>query len=427
MFNVTLSDLGATAWIINGLVVVVTAGLLVVFAQPRVRSSTVWRATVTPLASIIGSGFLVVAPLLGFTAGKWALLAMAGIVTLAYFVGSAVRYNIAHVEDITEGDRAERGRDRALQWMGRGGKVVLAAAYVIAVTFYLELLGAFVLRMFGVDSTFIQKIIATALIAFIGAFGYFRGLHSLESLEKYAVETKLSIIGGLLVAMAFYNGQLLVQGSWSLPQLSTQWNMTTVRELLGAFLIVQGFETSRYLRGVYEPERRIRTMRYAQWGSAAIYLVFVALSTVLLDTFHEVSETGIISLSERVAFTLPFLLVIGAVGSQFSAAVADTIGSGGLVEEVTRGKVHHHVTYAMVAGLALVLLWTSNIFAVIAYASRAFALYYAVQSALAALHAWDPEHDGRKAGKAALFGLMALLMLVTAIFGIPAESGGSGG
>ncbi len=427
MFNVDLSQLGVTAWVVNGLVVLATLALIAAFARPEVRSSTLWRATVTPLASIIGSGFLVVAPLLGFTVGHWAFVAMAGIVGLAYLVGGAIRYNIAHVEDITEADEPGKGLDRTLQWLGRGAKVALAIAYVIAVTFYLELLGAFVLRVVDTRSVFLQKTIASGLIVFIGGYGLWRGLRSLESLEKYAVETKLSIIGGFLLGLAFYNGQQLVNGSWHLPQLSTSWNVDTIRKLLGAFLIVQGFETSRYLKGVYEPEHRIRTMRYAQLAAAGIYLAFVGLATVLLGVFETMEETGIINLSERVAFTLPILLSIGAVMSQFSAAVADTIGSGGLVEEVSKGRVDHRITYAAVGALALGLLWSSNIFAVIAYASRAFALYYALQSAMAALHAFSRGHGSRKPWKATLFAVLAVVMLITAIFGIPAESAGSHG
>ena len=111
--------------------------------------------------------------------------------------------------------------------------------------------------------------------------------------------------------------------------------------------------------------------------------------------------------------------------SQLSAAIADTIGSGGLVEEASYGKVDRRLAYAAVAGLALALLWSTNIFAVIAYASRAFAFYYAIQCAMAAVHAWS--RDDRKPGRAALFALMTLLMLITAVFGIPAESAGGGG
>jgi len=413
------------AWITNGLVVCVTLGLAVAFSRPRVRESTTWRATVTPLASIIGSGFLVIAPLLGFTVGAWSVVAMAGLVALSYSVGETVRYNITHVEDLAEGAPPADGSapshrvDPAFHWLERAGKLVLAVSYVIAVTFYLELLGAFVLRPFGAEGNVVgQKLIATALIAFIGAFGAWRGLRLLEAVETYAVEVKLSIIGGLLAAMALQNAMLVTDGRWHLPDLGTTWDLDTVRKLLGAFLIAQGFETSRYLRGAYPPEVRVRTMRYAQRTSAAIYLMFVGLATVDLGLFQSISETGIIDLSGRIATSLPILLVIGAVGSQFSAAVADTIGSGGLVEEATAGRVSPRVTYAAVATLSLALLWTADIFAVIAYASRAFALYYAVQGAMAALHAWTRGRRGRAVG----FTVVTLLMLVTAVAGIPAES-----
>ena len=68
---------------------------------------------------------------------------------------------------------------------------------------------------------------------------------------------------------------------------------------------------------------------------------------------------------------------IGAATAQFSAAVADTVASGGLVEEASYGAIDHRYVYLAVAALAVVLLWTSHIFSIIAYASRAFAAYYA--------------------------------------------------
>lgn len=426
MFKVELEQLSTSDWITNGLVIVVTALLLVFFERRQMRKSCVWLATVTPLASIIGSGFLVVAPLLGFIAGIWATLAMLAIVTLAYLVGAAVRYNIAYVEDITEADDSRDKVDHALKWMERAGKMALVVAYIIAITFYVELLGAFVLRPFGFEGDeFLQKIVATALLLFIGGFGFWRGLRQLEGLEKYAVDTKLSIIAGFLAALAFLNLERMSTGSWALPSLDTAWDLETLRKLLGAFLIVQGFETSRYLRGAYPTDIRIKTMRYAQWISAAIYVAFVALATIFFGTFHTISETGIITLSSSVAFTLPALLIIGAVMSQFSAAVADTIGSGGLVEEVTRGHLKHQWVYAGVALLAILLLWSSSIFSVIAYASRAFATYYMVQCAMAALHAATLGHkNGSRWTSFTLFAVLSIAMLTIAVFGIPAESVG---
>lgn len=411
--------LAPSEWVTNGLVVIVTAGLGVLLTRRTVRRSTVWRATVTPLASIIGSGFLVIAPLLGFTVGSWSVIAMLGIVTLSYLVGETIRYNIAHVEDIVEGTTVEKNSDHALRWAERASKLVLAGAYVVAVTFYLELLGAFVLRPFGAEGDMLgQKLVATGLVAFIAAFGAWRGLSALESMEACAVEVKLSIIGGFVAAMALTNASLALDGSWQLPHLDTTWDLDTIRKLLGAFLIAQGFETSRYLRGVYPPEVRIRTMRYAQRTAASIYVLFVGLATVELGLFQSISETGIIDLSGRIAASLPLLLVVGAVGSQFSAAVADTIGSGGLVEEATSGTVSPRVTYAAVGALALGLLWSADIFVVIAYASRAFALYYALQCAMAALHAATRRRRWRAGG----FVVLTAIMLMTALLGIPAES-----
>jgi len=409
-------------WIANALVLGVTIGMGLAFARPRVRASTPWRATATPLASIIGSGFLVIAPLLGFTVGVWSAVAMIGLVALARAVGGALRYNIAHVEDLVDGTESLEGVAVVLRWLERVGKLVLAGAYVIAVTFYLELLGAFVLRPFGAQNDALgQKAVATVLICFIAGFGFWRGLRALEFLERYAVELKLAIIGGFLAGLVVQNVTLLVEGSWRIPAVSTDLSVDTLRQLLGALLIAQGFETSRYLRGVYPAELRIRTMRIAQSIAATIYVLFIALATVDLGLFQSISETGIIDLSSRVAYVLPILLVVGAVGSQFSAAVADTIGSGGLIQEATQGRVAPRVTYLAMGVLALLLLWTADIFAVIAYASRAFALYYAVQCAMAAVHSarW---REGRWLFRTGAFGLLTAVMLVTTLFGIPAET-----
>ena len=78
----------------NLLVLMLTALAAGVLVHPRVRRSRDWRATVTPLASIIGSGFLVLAPLLVREFGQRAVWVMAGLCAVAYLIGSAIRYNI---------------------------------------------------------------------------------------------------------------------------------------------------------------------------------------------------------------------------------------------------------------------------------------------------------------------------------------------
>jgi hypothetical protein len=422
MPELSLDSIDALGWLTNILVLSATIGVFVFLSRPAMRQSDRWRATVTPLASIIGSGFLVIAPLLGYTAGHWAFFAMLGIVMLAYAVGSAVRYNIRNVEEITDSAQNAGISNNVLKWLERAAKIILSLAYVIAVTFYLELLAAFALHFFNVDDQRIQKSIATGLVIFIGVFGFTYGLRKLEVLEKYSVDTKLAIIAGFLVGLAVVNLQEIVAGSWALAELEVEWNIETVRKLLGAFLIVQGFETSRYMGNVYSAAERSETMRYAQLLSAAIYVVFIGLASIYLGSFSSISETGIITLSGQVAVVVPFLLVIGAVAAQFSAAVADTLASGGLVEVATFGNIGHRYVYLAIMLLAIALLWTSDIFTIIAYASRAFAAYYAVQCAIAALHPLLAGSGQRSLARVFLFSALSLIMLLTAIFGIPAES-----
>jgi hypothetical protein len=425
VFEVSISSLDTLDWVINALVVAGTVTIFAVLWSPAIRGSRTWRATVTPLASIIGSGFLVVAPLLGYTVGHWAFIAMLGIVLLANGVGSAVRYNILHVEDISDAEDVRGAPEDALKWLERVAKLVLAFAYIIAITFYLELLAAFVLKLFDVQDRVLQKEIASALIVFIGVYGFWRGLKQLELLEKFSVDTKLAIIAGFLLGLAFVNVQHLVSGTWALPRLDVEWNIDTIRKLLGAFLIVQGFETSRYMGNVYKAGERVSTMRYAQLTSAGIYLVFIGLATLLLGSFSSISETGIITLSARVAAIMPILLVIGAAMAQFSAAVADTLASGGLVEDATYGAVKDRYVYLAVMLLSLALLWTSHILEIIAFASRAFAAYYAIQCGMAAFHSALPSSAERNRGRAVLFAVLSVLMVLTALFGIPAEAVGS--
>ena len=65
------------------------------------------NATSTPLASIFGSGFLVIVPILAGAVGAYSVLAMASVCLLAYAVGSVIRYNIVHAEPVLAGQPSE--------------------------------------------------------------------------------------------------------------------------------------------------------------------------------------------------------------------------------------------------------------------------------------------------------------------------------
>ncbi|MEK6238210.1 MAG: hypothetical protein N2C14_26140, partial [Planctomycetales bacterium] len=307
-------------------VIVVVAILLAGYLafSKRLAASSNWKATVTPLASIMGSGFLVSAPLLGGLVGNLAVVCMAVLLALAYAVGGAIRFNIQHFEPI---ENDGHGPAQTIAFLSR---IVLAGAYFISVTYYLQLLAAFLLNAAGVQNQVAAHAITTGLLLTIGGVGMWRGLEMLEGLEKYAVALNLGMIGALLVGLAVHNVNLVLGGQWALPDISSDIDFHDARVLLGLLIVVQGFETSRYLGDEHPPEQRVATMRVAQLLSAAIYLLFIGLATVLFHDGLGSDVTAIVSMARPVAFVITLLLSVAAIGSPISAAVADTQGAGGL-------------------------------------------------------------------------------------------------
>lgn len=96
----------------------------------RLATSSSWKATGTPLASIMGSGFLVSAPLLAGIVGNLALLCMALLLLIAYAVGEAIRFNTRLFEPI-ESDG--HGAPQNVAFLSR---ILLLGAYFISVTYY---------------------------------------------------------------------------------------------------------------------------------------------------------------------------------------------------------------------------------------------------------------------------------------------------
>lgn len=382
---------------------------------PRLARASLWRATITPLASIIGSGFLILGPVLVDSFGSYALAAMAALCLAGYGFGAAIRYNIAR---IAAGDPVppaiEKG-ERAASW-------ALAFAYVISVAYYLNLLGAFAARIAPHPPPEAARAITTLVYLVILVAGMTRGFSLLERMEQASVTLKLAIIAALLGALAMHtlfdsrHGMMIASGSKLGPFASATL-------LFGMIVTVQGFETSRYLGAEYGARERIVSMRLAQVISTAIYLIYVALLSLNFDSgSFRLSETAIIDLMRSVSAVLGPLLIVAALSAQFSAAVADTGGSGGLVHELTHGLVDPRRGYLLLVVIGLALTWTADVFQIVSYASRAFAAYYAAQSALAAwrLH----RHADRTAAwrmKLAGFSVLAVVAALAAIFGRSAE------
>ena len=400
------------------LMIAIAAVTALAALNPRVLRSKRWRATVTPLASIIGSGFLVVVPILAHAAGNWAWLAMTALCAAAYMFGAVVRHNIAVVEPLLE-----NGAPRSLRLLEGFSNLALTFAYFVSVAYYLNLFAAFGLRSFDITDPAWVRIASTGVIALIGLVGIVRGLGGLEMLEEGAVGIKLGLIAGLLAAMALTSALALGSGTLSLPVLDHATGSREVAILLGLLILVQGFETSRYLGEAYDRKMRIETMRSAQIISTVIYIAFVFLATPFFTADAPASggETAIIDLLAPLGMAVAPLIIMTALASQLSAAVADLNGAGGLIVSASAGRVAMAVGYALTATAAIAITWIANIYEIIAYASKAFVLYYGLQSIVALV---TMSHSGgwRRALKSALFGFAVLVSIAVLIFGIPADA-----
>lgn len=378
---------------------------------PRLRGVPTWRAMVTPLASIIGSGFLIVGPVLDHAFGAWAPAGMALLCLMAWAYGMAVRANIARIGD---GPDHRPRADRRIEALA---SAALAFAYMISVAYYLNLFGAFAVTLTPWDTPTAARLVTTAVLLAILLTGWTSGFAALERMEYATVSVKLAIIAALILGLAaYFLGQAAGDALALAPPRVTGWGAAAL--VMGLMVTVQGFETSRYLGESYDARTRIRSMKWAQWLSAGIYMAYILLMAYAFRTNGVAfSETAIIDMMGRVAPVLPILLVGAALAAQFSAAVADTGGSGGLLAELTGQRLTARMAYTALTAVALPLTWAADVFEIVTYASRGFAGYYAIQALLAAIGARRDRRRGAAAGYVAL----ALLGVAIAVFGRPVE------
>ena len=390
-----------------------TAACLGILLWPKLRNSQDWRATVTPLASIIGSGFLVLGPILDDAYGKFAPFVMLALCAVSYAFGYAVRLNIARIAQTQKRSPPE-------QWLERMASWSLVFAYCISVAYYLNLFGAFGLSLSGLDNPLYPKILTSAVLLFIVSSGLLGGFSAMEKMEQYAVSLKLAIIAALLVGLGLFFGDKATTNELVFNDMKeTGWHGVALA--FGLIVTVQGFETSRYLSDEYNARLRIRSMRWAQWLSAVIYMLYVSMLSYLFPPDQlALEETAIVRMMEVIAPILPALLVAAALSAQFSAAVADASGAGGLAEEVSGGKISPKQAYLILGIFGALLTWTTDVFQIIAYASKAFALYYAIQSAIATVG--DYKKAGGLTWRTPLLSGLCLLGILIVAFGISAET-----
>ena len=124
-------------------------------------------------------------------------------------------------------------------------------------------------------------------------------------------------------------------------------------------------------------------------------------------------------------FTRTFsMLIVAAVMSQFSAAVADTVGAGCLASEGSRKRLSNNTGYLVVSVFAIILIWTANLLEIISFASRAFALYYLLQCVVALIasrHYYGLQQHRTHRIHRRHFATVATILAFIVVFAIPAE------
>ena len=342
------------------------------------------KATMTPLASIFGSGFLVIVPILAGAVGSWSVAAMAAVCALAYAVGEVIRFNIQYAEPIL----ASEHPPQRLRRLESSSDFALVAAYVISVCLYINILASFLLGGMetfwtGIDTPFHEHLLTAGVIAVIGTIGYFKGLDLLEKLEDVALWITLAIILTLLVGFGVYDWKQMSGNGIQWPNMPVKngWEVLTI--VAGTLIVVQGFETMRYMGDEYDSATRIRACRLSQIVSTVVYIAFVALAIPLMHYLGDkVEDNALIMLAGKAATWLPLPLIAAAVLSQFSAAVADTMGGGGNMVEASNRRIDAKHAYLIICVGAICLAFAPTL-TILTLASKAFAFYYTLQCLVA--------------------------------------------
>ena len=400
-----------SAGLFNSIVAVATlVGLALLLYRRKVQESVTYKATVVPLAEIMDVGFIVFSPVVILLFGYDATWAMLGLCVLGILTGFAISYNIKNYEPlIGKPDRLHRWNSVAT-WS-------LLAASVVNVAYYAQLLMTLVWLPLGdLYSPGLVTATAAVLLGILTIYGFAKGLFALNDLGNKSTAFNLSAIAAVLVAFAAYNVQRLVGGDFDWPHFNAPDNAEAFRKLLGLFVLVQGFESSRYIGAYFSAKKRVTTMRSAQYISSAVYVLFVASSLILFATVkapHNV--TAIFEVSKQVSVYLPFLIMAAALGSQLSAIVNDTETRTEMLAQQVGDRLPRRWTFPLFLVPAILVVLLTEVSSVVALASRVFAAYYLSQALIAGRLAWR----AKKWAWVAFFGGIAVAMAAVAVFGLP--------
>ncbi len=337
-------------------------------------------ATVPPLASIFGSGFLIIVPVLERTLGSLSVVGVTGVCAFAWLIGIAIRHNITAVEP-----RREEGRlDDATRWLEWASDLAIALAYIISVALYLRIMSQYVVEFAAGHSAVAERALASTGLVLIVTVGVVRGFGGLDLLERVALIAVLTLTTVLGGALFLTDAGHLLGGGLHLPPVPDKGIVNVLLVLGGIVITVQGFETVRYLSHKYDRPTRIWACRISQLVSSSIYIGFVAVATPEMGLGSSGADSTLLDITDRLLPLLSVALVVTAVLSQFSAATADTLAAHGNLQGLFPRRMKGVRPYLFSGVVAILLVWAIPTFTLIVIASRAFAVYYALQCLAAA-------------------------------------------
>jgi hypothetical protein len=295
----------------------------------------------------------------------------------------------------------------------RTANLALVLAYAISVCLYIHILAAFLLGGLGINTPFRENIVTVIIVAAIGVLGRFRGLDMLLIMERWALRVTGVLVLVMVAMFAIFDWRAFTTHTLQWPVFPKQdlWTILTV--VGGTLIVVQGFETSRYLGAEYDRELRIRSCRSSQIVSTVIYLVFVAVG-YSDDAFSGQRGSGQWAAhSGSKSSDLASHCAGVCCGPQsVSAAVADVVGGGGTVKETTQGRVDEKQAYVLICGIAIILAFASTL-TILSFASRAFAFYYFLQCLVAVCVT-------KKTWQKVIITLLAVVLAFITLFAVPA-------
>ncbi|WP_354576856.1 hypothetical protein [Frigoribacterium sp. UYMn621] len=299
--------------------------------------------------------------------------------------------------------------------LDRLGDAVIVIAYIISVALYLRIMAQYMVGFFIPGGSPIwEPVIACASVALIIAIGIFRGFTGLDRLDRISLAAVLVLTTVLGAVLLIHDGTLVTSSTLRLPPPPPVGTLDALLILGGLVITVQGFETVRFLGDEYDAVTRVRASRVAQLVATSIYIGFVLVATPVMGLGTAAGpDSTLLNITARIAPWLALPLVISAVLSQFSAAIADTAAARGNLTGLSSWFSGPR-PYLISGAAAIAIAATIPTLVLVTIASRAFAAYYAVEAVIAFR---TTSGVLRKCG----FALLAVLLLAITLFAQPAS------